>query len=88
MKPVKPTNKIKSVYLIWIALHCVLLIWPNPNSGSFTIGGRRLYPFTMNTEEEIGYFDLSAYDLTEFIFYLAMPILIYYAIVLWKSNDK
>jgi hypothetical protein len=79
MRKFKPTNKQKAVYLLWVVLQLVALFWPKGRE-LFEIKGNYFYPFV---------FDLRiwAYDITEFIFYLTAPILIYYAVTLLRSKE-
>lgn len=79
----KPSNKVIAVYLTWVLLHCVALMWPGP-SPAMSWGGKNFYPFYNGAVQ----FDIDIYDLTEFLFYIIAPILIYYIITLFNSKDQ
>jgi hypothetical protein len=53
------------------------------------LGGAVFYPFTKGDYKiyETNW-DANAYDLTEFVFYMIAPILIYYVITLFKTKDE
>ncbi len=86
-------NRIKAIYLIWFAIHLSLLIF----SGNFLLkqSGRAetFFWFRYDWTHSFGFnwrnrmFDVRVYDITEFIFYLMIPIIIYAFIKLWNKKD-
>ena len=91
----KPSNKVIAVYLAWELIHLALLFSPKTDGKVLDWGGRIFYPFTKG--KQMGYYefqtyktnwDANAYDLTEFLFYAIVPILIYYIITLFNSKDQ
>jgi hypothetical protein len=92
----KPGNKVIAVYLAWFLVNLFLLLSSQPtitfDDGSY-INAREIYPtdcfypFT-KAYGHFNYCDLEFYDLTEFIFYLIAPILIYYAVSFWNKAPK
>ena len=81
----KPNNKAIAIYLAWGLLQLALLFYPTSNN-RVTWGGRIFYPFTQGYYETN--WDANAYDLTEFVFYMIAPILIYYIVKLFNSKDE
>jgi hypothetical protein len=83
----KITNKTKAMYLTWGLIHFILLFSPKEDGEVLNWGGRIFYPFTKG-EAYTNNWNASAYDLTEFLFYMIAPILIYYIITLFFSKDE
>ena len=95
----KPSNKAIAIYLIWGLLHFALLFSPKNNGKLLVFGGSIFYPFTKgkvrnvydyvnktyNTIVQENNWDATAYDLSEFTFYMFAPILIYYAVSFWNK---
>lgn len=83
----KPNNKAIAIYLAWGLLHLALLFYNKPVLMVVTMVilvflGAVGYPY-----DGINW-DVEAYDLTEFAFYMIAPILIYYIITLLKTKDE
>jgi len=80
----QPSNKAKAIYLTWVLLHFGLWVLNGAKIKSSYVRGY-FYPLT----NHIGghFFDTFYYDITEFLFYTIVPILIYYIITLFKSKD-
>ena len=78
----KPSNKAIAVYLTWGLLHLALLLTYTTNYAR-----TRFFPFTEQSSAYQGNWETKYYDITEFAFYMIAPILIYYIVTLFKSND-
>jgi len=87
----KINNKAKAIYLSYVLIHLVLLFSPKANGKIFNWGGRVFYPFTKG-ETDYPYdgtnWNAQAYDLTEFVFYLIAPVIIYYIVTLFNSRNE
>lgn len=78
----KPSNKAIATYLTWALMH--LGFWVlNGAIVTNDFARAQFYPFPQSYNWH--YFDLSFYDITEFLFYTIAPILIYYAIFHWNK---
>lgn len=83
------TNKIKSTYLTWVIIHFFIYVI----SGNFLIFNSRF----MESRTAISYlfpdcegqtkFDIEYYDYSDFLFYLIIPILLYFVYYYWKKPD-
>lgn len=82
----KPSNKAIAIYLAWGLINFALLFSPKADGKVFNWGGGIFYPFTKG-DVYANNWNASAYDPTEFIFYMIAPILIYYIITLLKTKD-
>jgi hypothetical protein len=71
-------NRWKVVYLVWFLINLILLFI---SEKPFSQDGNP-YPFNGYWRT---YYD---YNYTEFIFYLIVPIVIYFVIKLWKKKDE
>jgi len=79
----KPSNKIIAIYLIWGLMNLSLWLMK-----TISTARKKFYPFTTNSNlyNNGKYFDSRYYDFTEFVLYMIAPIIIYYIIVLLRSN--
>tara|TARA_Y100000588_G_C13610362_1_gene650953 strand:+ start:34 stop:495 length:462 start_codon:yes stop_codon:yes gene_type:complete len=78
------SDKVKGIYLLWVVLHGVLfMIAPSKFSIYST---QYLYPFDTPYRDDRG--SLVIYDITEFLFYLIVPVLLYMAYKLIKPEPK
>lgn len=89
----KPSNKAKAIYLIWGLIHLVLLLTYTEGSGrnNFYPFFNKRYIYTRGKEfieRELSFSKTEYYDITEFIFYMLAPILIYYIFALLKTKDE
>jgi phage pi2 protein 07 len=82
----KLNNKAKAIYLAWGLINFALLFSPKENGKILEWGGAVFYPFTKGDYKTN--WDANAYDLTEFVFYMIAPILIYDVITLFKTKDE
>jgi len=80
----KPSNKVIAVYLTWVLIHFGLWVSNGAKSNDYVRG--YFYPF--NDGVSAYYFKTFYYDITEFLFYAIVPILIYYIITLFNSKDQ
>jgi hypothetical protein len=78
----KPGNKVIAVYLTWVLIHFGLWV---SNGAKITSSYVRGYFYPFNDGERAYYFKAFYYDITEFLFYTIVPILIYYIITLFNS---
>jgi len=83
-------NRIKAIYLIWVGIHLSLLIF----SGNFLLKQSRntekffpSFPWRPRWQDTLWDIRIRVYDITEFIFYLIIPIIIYAFIKLWNKKD-
>ena len=90
-------NRLKAVYLAWVLLHLVLLLIAEPSKSA----NKHIFPFYEDKYKSHDYYGVvqtyygikpfqldRVYDLTEFLFYAIVPILIYYIITLFNSKDQ
>jgi hypothetical protein len=78
-------NRIKAIYLTWVSIHLTLFLLSENflfNQGRWTSGF-----FPLRAGWENNFFYLESYDITEFIFYLTIPVIFYFIIKLWKKKD-
>lgn len=75
-------NRIKAIYIVWAFIHFVLLL-----TGSLFRHRQDFYPFEYIKRKQVLTFDVDAYDYSEFLIYLLIPIIIYYVIKLWNKKD-
>jgi len=75
----KLTNKEISSYLIWVAVNLFVLLV----LGSLEFGYGDFYPFGNN-----GFADFKDYDITEFLTYTIIPLLIILAIKFGKDEKE
>jgi hypothetical protein len=80
----KPSNQAKAIYLTWVLIHFGLWVSNGAKSNDYVRG--YFYPFTNRVSNH--FFKTYYYDITEFLFYTIVPILIYYIITLFKSKDQ
>jgi hypothetical protein len=80
-------NRLVAIYIIWDLIHFSMWTFANP-----TIGSKKMFfPFHKENEyihgrfipQTVGF--QSTYDWTEFLFYAIVPVLIYYALLLWNK---
>jgi hypothetical protein len=76
--------KIKAIYLLWSFIHFFIFL----TSGNF-ISEYYNKAFTYNEYfYPIDGFHKSYYDLTELLIYLALPIVLWFVIKLWKKQEE
>jgi len=77
-------NRVKSVYLVWAGINLVMYIV----SGNFLTFDNR-FMTEYEAPEEIYPFGggIKYYDYSDFILYLALPILIYFIYYYWNKRD-
>jgi hypothetical protein len=79
-------NKVKAIYLVWVGLQLFMYV-ASGNFLDFSPGynaSHNIFPFSNEVKLR---FDLSYYDLSDFIFYLLTPVLLYYVFYLWKKPN-
>lgn len=96
MRKIFISTRWKAIYLIWFGIHLCLFLFSgnffsNKYSNKHYID--QFYPFGTykNTAYGTGfqgYFVIEVYDITEFVFYLTIPLLIYFVIKLWKKREN
>ena len=90
-------DRLKAVYLAWVLLHLILLLIATPSKNA----NRHIFPFYEGKYEDHYLNDVvinryqiepfqvdKVYDITEFLFYAIVPILIYYIITLFNSPKE
>lgn len=75
----KLTNKEISSYLIWVAINLLVLL----ALGSLKLGYGDFYPFGRG-----GFEDIYDYDISEFLAYTVVPLLIILAIKFGKEEKE
>lgn len=67
-------NEIVGVYFVWLLIHLsLLLIFSDGVFDNSNMGPEKFFPFNSAYDEE----GLDKYDITEFLFYILSPLLIY-----------
>lgn len=89
------SNRWKAVYLIWFGIHLCLFLF----SGNFFSNKywdkhfiEQFYPLetfknTAYGKVFQGYFVIEVYDLTEFVFYLIIPLLVFFILKFWNKKE-
>ena len=83
------------IFIIWVSIHTTLLLvfseypirmWHNSSYGNMA----RLYGFDTDYNEfwPLTDFNIKYYDLSEFVFYIITPLLIYTAVNLIRTKPK
>jgi len=73
------SNKIKAIYILWIFSHFFLWIF---QSRKGLVYYKEFYPFN----SRYGFMNpYHSYDLSELIFYIITPLVIYYVIYLFRK---
>jgi len=75
-------NRLKAIYIVWGFIHFVLLL-----TGSLFRHRQDFYPIEYIKRKQDLTFDVDAYDYSEFLIFLLIPIIIYYVIKLWNKKD-
>src|SRR4030066_2133946 len=90
------STRWKAIYLLWFGIHLSLFLF----SGNFFTNKYaakhfldQFYPFGSYKKSRYGdvfqgYFVIEVYDLTEFVFYLTIPVLVYFIIKLWNKREN
>ena len=73
---------VKGGYLLWVVVQMVLLMASMGNNGMHPIKKNWIFPLEINESRSFVW----SYDWTEFLFYLIVPVLIYYAIKLLRPE--
>lgn len=76
----KLSKKTWDLYLIWVFIHFILLILPK-DEAAFYYQHRQFWPFGEGSYSE-------TYDISEFLIYSSVPLVIFYAQKLIKDENS
>ena len=84
----KISNKVKGFYLLWVVVHLTLALNNMKYFFSSQFAFPKMFPFYEGYKSgNYNWTRLNAYDITEFLFYTIVPILLYKVYLLIINSD-